>query len=374
MQFKPVFKMVAFLMSLALIGLLSGCGGDKTAQAGKEAGTKKQTIRLTVGSANTPESTSWTKIVDEYFIVEVNKRLAEKTNYQIDWNKAYGGSVAKTGEELKAVQQGLLDVSCVVVAYEASRLPLHNFTYWVPFGPPDPVMLSKVVRKIYDEFPIMKGAFEKDYNQKFLGFAATQNYNLVAKFPVKSVDDLKGKKIAAVGPNLHFLKGSGSVPVQSTIPEMYTSFQTGVYEGWVMYPNTVVGLKIWEVAPYYIKGVDFGSIILTPVTININTWNKLPEEVKKVFLEVGNDLCDVAAKDVKDSFEKDLALWKEKGGKIIEFDPVERAKWAEMLPNNPNERAKELDAKGYPASQLLKRYFQLLSENGYKLPRTFEIN
>lgn len=373
MQIKSISKMIAILISLTLIGLLFGCGGDKTSQAGKEEGAKKQTIRLTVGSANTPESTSWTRIVDEYFIVEVNKRLAEKTNYQIEWVKAYGGSVAKVGEELMAVKQGLLDVSCVVVAYEASRLPLHNFTYWVPFGPPDPVLLVKVGKKIYDEFPLMKGTFEKDYNQKFLGFAVTQNYNMVAKFPIKTLDDLKGKKIAAVGPNLHFLEGSGAVPVQSVIPEMYTSFQTGVYEGWVMYPNTVVGLKIWEVAPYYIKGVDFGSIILTPVTVNLNTWNRLPEEVKKVFLEVGNDLCDVAAKDVRESFEKDLALWKEKGGTIVEFNPAERVKWAEMLPNTPNERAKELDAKGYPASQLLKRYFQLLEENGYTLPRIFEI-
>ena len=43
----------------------------------------------------------------------------------------------------------------------------------------------------------------------------------------------------------------GAVPVQSSLPEAYTSMQTGVYDGWIMFPSGVVNFKLYEVSKYY---------------------------------------------------------------------------------------------------------------------------
>lgn len=70
----------------------------------------------------------WTAGFDAFFPGEVEKRVAEKTNCRIQWNKAYT-TVAKPAEELDAIANGLLDVGTIVVSYEAAKLPLQNFSY-----------------------------------------------------------------------------------------------------------------------------------------------------------------------------------------------------------------------------------------------------
>ncbi len=369
MRNKLWLKIALILCLVTLLTVVvAGCGGTKAPEP-----AKKEVIRLTVGSANTVESVPWTYNLDKFLVPEISKRVAEKTKYEIQWNKAYGGSVAKTGEELQSVQQGLVDLSLCVFPYEAARLPLHNFTYWVTFGPKDPMLLASTVKQLFKEFPIMYEVFEKNYSCKLIGLMPIQNYELVTKVPISKLSDLKGRKIAAVGPNLHFLSGSGAVPVQSVIPEMYTCFQTGVYEGWVMYPDSVLGSKIYEVAPYFNKGVDFGAILLGGVLINSNSLAKLPPEVQAIILEVGNEMVDVMAKYAVDTTESQLAEWVKRGGKINDFSAEARNQWAAQLPDVINPKIAEVEAKGLPAKAFMKRYFEILKEKGYTPPKVFEI-
>ncbi len=372
-----------FGVALLIMSTLAGCGSQAapnssssptgTSGTSQSAPAQKQTIKLTIGSSNTTESVPWTREMDEFFVKEVSKRVADKTNYQIEWKKVYGGSVAKVGEELQSVQNKLVDISMVVFPYEASKLPLQNFTYWVPFGSPDPEVLTKVLKQLVQEFPALTDVFEKSYNQKLIGLAPIQNYNLVTTYPVSKVEDLKGHKIAAVGPNLHFLNGTGAVPVQSSIPEMYTSFQTKVYEGWIMYPDSLLGSKIYEVAPYLTQ-TDFGAILLGGITINLNSLKSLPKEVQDIVLQVGGEFTDVMAKYSKDTYESQVQQWQTKGGKFAKFPDEEKAKWINGLPSNIlSNKAKEMDTKGLPGSAMLKRYYELLKTNGYTPPKVFNV-
>ena len=99
---------------------------------------------------------------------------------------------------------------------------------------------------------------EKKYNQIYLATGSVGNYNLVTTFPWQKVEELKNHKIAAAGPNLPWLAPVGAVPVQSNLNEAYTSFQTGVYEGWIMFPDATVSFKLYEVAKNY-TFTDFGA-------------------------------------------------------------------------------------------------------------------
>ena len=49
----------------------------------------------------------WTLVFVEYFIPEVDRRLAVTGNYRIKWNKAFGGSIAKTRGVMDALQYDL---------------------------------------------------------------------------------------------------------------------------------------------------------------------------------------------------------------------------------------------------------------------------
>ena len=48
------------------------------------------------------------------------------------------GALTKAGEELEAVEFGLVEVGSIAAPYYAGKLPLVNWTYAVPFGPATP--------------------------------------------------------------------------------------------------------------------------------------------------------------------------------------------------------------------------------------------
>ena len=196
-----------------------------------EARAEKKTINLKIGMAKPIQAGKAFSIVKEIFEAEVSRRVAAETPYEIKWTEAFGGTVAKDGEVLEAVQMGLLDIGYVIYLFEPAKLFLHNFGYFVPFSSSDPVMVNQIAGKLFDQFPMMRTVFEKKYGQKMLCNLTASSYQLITTFPVKGVAELKGKKIAAGGPNLIVIKPLGAVPVQSSIGEGYTSFKMGGLPG-----------------------------------------------------------------------------------------------------------------------------------------------
>lgn len=332
----------------------------------------KETIRLKIGMAKPIQAGKGFAIVHDIFVAEVTKRVAEETDYEIDWMEAYGGTVAKDGEVLEAVQMGLLDIGYVIFLFEPAKLFLHNFGYFIPFSSPDQTEVNKITKELFTEFPIMTNIFKDQYNQKMLCVLPGSSYQLITTFPVRSIDDLKGKKIAAGGPNLITIKPLGATPVQSAIGEGYTSFKTGVYDGWLILESIMAGLKWPEVAPY-VTIIDLGAPPATVLTINLDTWNNLPREVCQIIAESAQVMTYQGCKEMNADTQKIRELLKKMGAQISDLAPNERQRWANSLPNIVNKIAKDADSKGLPGSSLMNRYIQMQQESGYIFPRQWII-
>ena len=333
----------------------------------------KKTIKLTIGTGKPIDSGKWNSTVRDYFVPQVSKRVEEQTDYKIEWREVYSGSVAKPGAVLEAVETGLLDIGHLVYPFEPAKLLLHNFSYWVPFSSPDPIAVNKIGMEIHKRFPALTKVFEEKYNQKFLGCTDGSSYQLITTFPVKTLEDLKGRKIAAAGPNLYYVKAAGAVPVQSGIEEAYTAFKTGVYDGWLITEGIMANLKWPEVAKY-VTLVDLGSVVWSGLTINLDTWKKLPPEVQKIVTEVGEAWAAQEPKEIVEESEQNRKKILSMGGQISPLAPEERAKWAARLPNQPAIKAKEAEAKGLPGKEVLRTYIKMQKESGYKFPREWKID
>ena len=329
-------------------------------------------FRLTIGAGHPADAAIWTGMVRDFFAPEVKKRVEAKTGNKIEWVDAYSGSVAKLGGVLEAVQDGILDVGFIVYPFEPTKLFLHNMGYYVPFGSPDVIQAAKVTQKVHEEFPYLREVFEKKYNQKFLGVGMISSYNLVTTFPWKDVSELKGKKLAAAGPNLPWVKAVGAVPVQSNLNEAYTSLQTGVYEGWVMNIDATVGFKLYEVAPNY-AFTGFGAVPVGAIVMNLDKWNQLPKEVQDIMLQVGKEYNPAEAEAALAKGKRGIETMKKANVNFYEVPFEVKKNWADMMPNIPNEKAKEADKMGMPGTQVMKAYIDGLEKEGYKFPRRWEI-
>jgi len=380
---------VSLLLVFALV-LLAACGGGSGSGGSQQAGTgspsagtssgsggssapaetKKETVRLRVGAGHPPEAAKWVELFRDWYIPEVNKRL-ESTRYQIDWFEAYGGTVVVMGEELSAIGDNTVDMGFVTVAFYPSRITIANIGYNTPFSSPDPRVIAKAAQKLFDKYPQYAQEFEEN-NQKVLSIISSEGYELFTKFPVNSLADLQNRKIAAVGANLHWINNVGTVPVQSNVGEAYQSLQSGVYEGWVMLPDTARGYRLHEVAPHLTK-VGFGSVILSSLTINLDAWNKLPDEVKNVLAEGGAEFGGVVANAKYENTQNVIAGMEKEGLKVSQLPEADVAKWIEAVQQVPNHFVKILNDKGHPGKEIVEDYIKFQEEEGYTFTKRYVI-
>ena len=342
--------------------------GDSTAAA--PSGSKEK-ITLRIGSGHS-ESNPWITALEDYFVKNVTERVSAETNYEIDWVKSYGGSVISLGNELQGVQDGLVDIGCTILVFEASRLPLQDMVYSMPFSCSDPLIVAETVKQMYAEYPEFTSTYETDYNQKFIGIGVSDPYGFYSTKEVKFLDDVKGMKIGAAGINLSWIEGSGAVGVQTSLNDTYQNLQTNVCQATIQPTHSCVNLKVYEVAPYYLDA-NFNVVPFNAITVNMDTWNALPEEVRTILTEVGEGYLDYEANYINEIHEQDLKELEAKGCTIVALSREEQEKWAASLPDIVNGLVKSLDSAGYNGAEIVEQYYQVLEAQGIERIRDWNI-
>jgi C4-dicarboxylate-binding protein DctP len=328
-------------------------------------------IRLRIASGHASANT-YVNLMQNYFVPEVVKRVAARTKYKVEFVEGYGGSMVKVAETLEGVQSGIIDIGGYCFCFEPSNIPLHAFQVMVPFGTMDAVMSVQIGRKVFDAVPYMGKVFEDKFKQKLIGLIADNGYNLGTTFEWNNVSDLKGIKIAGAGLNLKWLEFAGAVPVQTSLPEVYTSLQTGVYNGIILFPSAMVNFKLHEVSKFYTE-IGFGAITWHGLTINTARFNRLPKEVQDIILEVGRDYETQTGIVNKEAYAKQMAEFAARGGVVRKLPDKVRQDWAESMAPWPAQKAKELDGMGLPGSQVLELALKSAEELGYKWPVRYKV-
>jgi C4-dicarboxylate-binding protein DctP len=331
----------------------------------------QEVIRLRIASGHPPANT-YVNLMQNFFVPEVTKRVAEKTKYKVEFVEGYGGAMVKVADTLEGVQAGIIDIGGYCFCFEPSNLPLHAFQVMLPFGTMDPTVSLKVARAVYDKVPYMSKVFEDKFKQKLIALIADNGYNLGTNFEWNSVADIKGQKIAGAGLNLKWLEFAGATPVQSSLPDAYTSMQTGVYNGWIMFPSGWVNFKLYEVGKFYTE-IGFGAITWHGLTINSARWAKLPKEVQDIILEVAKEYEAKTGTVNKENYPKQLADLKSHGVNVRTLPDKVRQDWANSLAVWPAQKAKELDAARLPGTQVLEIALKAAEDNGHKWPVRYNI-
>ena len=321
----------------------------------------QQTIRLTAAAGHPPVFL-WVKLIDEFFVPEVDKRLAAAGKHKIEWTKAWGGTLIKIGSESKGIADGVADLGFVGTIFEAPKFPMQNVSYFAPFGSEDIAVVTQVVNDMQKTIPAMGDAWTKN-GLVYLGGAALDSYHIWTSFPVHSVDDLKGKKITAPGPAANWIRGTGAVAVAGNLNTYYEDIKSGVSNGVITFATGAWGAQVHEVAPYITK-VNFGSQYAGGLAMNKGRFDRLPPEVKTVFREVAAEYQKRFAVAQTEAANGLLKRMQDAGAKISELPAAERRHWADTLPPIAKTWAADLQAKGMPGDQVLHGFMDGLKKAG----------
>ena len=369
------------LAAIMAMTAMTGCGGSSSAKTDSttggdkkqaEATSGKEKITLRIGSGHS-ESNPWITALEDYFVKNVSERVSEETNYEIDWVKSYGGSVISLGNELQGVQDGLVDIGCTILVFEASRLPLQDMVYSMPFSCSDPLIVAETIKQMYEKYPEFTSIYEDSYNQKFVGIGVSDPYGFFSTKEVKSLEDVNGMKIGAAGINLSWIEGSGAVGVQTSLNDTYQNLQTNVCQATIQPTHSCVNLKVYEVSPYYLDA-NFNVVPFNAITVNMDTWNDLPEDVQNIISEVGEGYLDYESEYINTIHEEDIKALEEQGCTVTTLSREEQEKWAASLPDVVNGLVKSLDDAGYNGSEIVEDYYEILESKGVERVRDWKIS
>jgi TRAP-type C4-dicarboxylate transport system substrate-binding protein len=354
------------MMSVAKIGAAAALAATVTAAGLAEA----KTVKITAIGAPPPIVTN-VKVVKEYMIPEINKRLEESgRDFRIEWREAWAQTLAKFDETFEAVEEGIAHLGVIITSFEESKLPLEQYSNMVPFGGVAGAQLDAIDKRVRTKVPEINGTYAR-YNQVFLESTASDTFGIATKFPITSVDDLKNHKIGTTGTNGHWLRGTGAVIVTSSMADAYTNIRSGVYEGYIVAVSLAFPYRIDEAAPNFTR-VNFGGSVATTLTMNKALWAELPDFVQKIFIDTAKGWSQRYIETTEQQAKAFAPLMEKRGTKFLDMTPAERAKWAKMLPNVPKQWAEGLDKKGEPGTKLLRAYMDELRASGIQVVRDWD--
>jgi TRAP-type C4-dicarboxylate transport system substrate-binding protein len=353
-------------LSRAITFLSAGAASIALLQAPTAAG---ETIKITAIDGYSPKS-MWVREFINYYIPEIDKQLAETGNYEIEWNQAWG-QIVKVRGVLGGLQKGLGDIGVVTTVFHSDKVPLQLIAYATPFVTNDPKLVSRTVDDLANTHPEFKAAFTK-FNQVYLtNLAVLDTYQIFSKTPVTSLEDLKGLKIGSAGLNLRWLEGFGAAGVAGSLVTYHNKLGTGVLDAIMLWPESVVGRKMYEVAPYMLRA-DLGTANSKAITMNANTWKDLPAEVQAAIQKAAIGYREHVSTEAIDVADKSYKAFVDNGGKIHEMPQAQRQKWADSMPNVAKDWVDSLEKKGMPGKVVLKSYMDTMRANKQPILRQWD--
>jgi TRAP-type C4-dicarboxylate transport system substrate-binding protein len=186
----------------------------------------------------------------------------------------YGGTLGNFGVSYDRVVDGVADIGFILSAITGGKFKQQDVAA-LPFETRDSNESAQAMWNIYQ-----KGVTAGEFGPvRPLGIWTFPNSAIHAKEPIRSMDDLKGKKIIAS--NLIAAKiasALGATPVTLRPDEVYQAISRGTADASLMPFTGMITFKVHEVAKYHLNaalGSDAAMLI-----INKKSYDGLPAKAK----------------------------------------------------------------------------------------------
>jgi TRAP-type C4-dicarboxylate transport system substrate-binding protein len=185
---------------------------------------------------------------------------------------------------------------------------------------------------------------------------------------VKTLDDLKGLKIACVGgPEIPILEALGAIPVGMSPMDFYLALERGTVDAAWQDINGHISFKLWEAAPYSTR-LKKNSNACMCVIMNKDKYESLSPEQKQIIDKNSGTLwAAIQGQRFNYNYNKSVAFLDENAkAPVYVLPPEEQAKWTEKTAVVIEETLAGLEAEGVPAHEMYARaqeladYYKLL--------------
>jgi TRAP-type C4-dicarboxylate transport system substrate-binding protein len=180
--------------------------------------------------------------------------IARRTNDKLTFKFFWSSSLLSAADTAQGVRDGRADVGLVAQAYVPSRLPLSTVDS-IPFVTANVRAFGHAFVDMYRTQPGMKAEYDKA-GLHMIAFLPASINTFYAKAPIRTLADLKNKRIRAIGLGAPALQTVGANPVALAQDQVYEALNKGLLEA-----TSGASLDL---------GTDFGFHTVAPNVVDPN--------------------------------------------------------------------------------------------------------
>lgn len=285
--------------------------------------------------------------------------VSAATNNEVEFDYYDSGKLATFFQSLSAVNDGLAQVSYVVISAQSDKLPLTGITMLPGLGR-NTVEATQATRAALDSDSEIAKEFANNRIVPVMIniFPAYQMLSVGA--PFDTLEAIQGKKISSGGGSLMVtLADLGASPVEMQTADLYLALQQGTLDGTMLSTTSVEPYKLQEVIKSITANGNFGTASGI-WSVDSAVWDAMPDAHKTAFLDCGKKVeAELAA--WADQYVLDTqAKLKEQGIQVAEISTEELAKINVELESARQDYISRLTERGIPAEKAYKEYLAVL--------------
>ncbi len=303
-------------------------------------------LTTSVSAAELRMSSQWTETttgakVDKWWAKEIERRTNGEVKIKIFW----AGVLGKGKENLGLIQQGAIELAAMSPGYFPAELPFHAAPNSIPMAMSRVDQATELMERLLTEV----SEFDKEAKRngmKALFLHHLNPYQLVCKDEIKSLTDMKGKKVRTWGKDMpRMVQAAGGVPVTLGLAQLYEGLSRGTVDCIPFSVDLMVNYKIYEVAKN-IHDITLWEGPTNAVWIGRKTWDKMSAANRKIVEEVSFAAAKRDRDQVIAAGKAAIGTLKAKGVNFRKFPDADKKKWKAANPDFFGNFIKDQEAKG----------------------------
>lgn len=290
--------------------------------------------------------------------------ITKRTNGGLKVQSFHGGSLLTMRETLRGIQQGTADIGNIPTPYHPKELQLWSVS--TPFirGPSTIEKRTAFFWDLYEQSPELKEELA-NLNQKLFTLFSFSTYGIGGPYPLKTLNSLKGIRVrCAGGYDAKHMTDLGAKVVFLKGPEVYSAMQKGAIDANYAPLTTYFKYRLYEIGTdkHFLIIPQFVGIVGL-VTINLDSWNRLPSDYQQIVSEVGKEFSTKHAQKTSHLEQQYRQKLLSAGVTILEVSKEEVARWAEMTEGGSKVKwIKEAEDQGKPGKELMNLTSRLIKK------------
>lgn len=268
--------------------------------------------------------------VESHELLDITKEMADRFNqrtdgrYIIDVRHA-DDLVLSVG--LDAVRTGTIDILNMPLGVFSdidSRFSLTEIPFLY-----DDIHTSAAAQELL--LPIYSSFMEEEYNQKVFSMVSLPFLQVVSSNkPLTVLEDWQGLSVQSISPTTtKVIEAMGADAIPMSFLDGYYALENEIVDASIIGAPFVHDYKLDEVSDYLtLCNMIPNSLV---ATINLNTWNSMPDDIKEIFLDESSQFMKEKAETQIRHAELFPEFLADYGMKLLYLDETERNRWRSQL-------------------------------------------